>query len=138
MRFLVNYKLQHLKNQKGSTLIEVLVAISLFSIVGLGLAQSAQMGLLFQKRSEIGDMAKNLAISKAETLSGVEISQLNDTYDTTENSVTVSGHKIIFKRVTDITVNSDGSRTIDITISSTSAYLPQPVSYSTRFAPWEA
>ena len=131
-------ELYRITDQAGSTLLELMVALSIFAVVGLGLAMSTQMGLLFQKRSEIGNLAKNLAISKAETLSGVEISLLNDTYDSVESSVNVTGHKITFRRQTDITVNSDGSRTITIIISSGSKYLPNPITYSTRFAPWEA
>ncbi len=124
--------------QRGTGLLEVLVAIVLLGILGLTVVSSSIVGIRYQKASEIGNLAMNLAVSKAEILSGVRIDLLNDTYDATENTLQVSGHKITFKRVTDVTVNSDGSRTIFITVSSPSPYLPQPAKYTTTFAPWES
>ena len=118
--------------------MEALVALFLFSLVGLGLAKSMITSISLQKQAEIGNLARNLAVSKAEELSGVNIDNLNNSYDSTESNLTVTGHNIKFTRVTDVTVNSDGSRTIDISVSSTSFVMTKPVTYSTRFAPWES
>ena len=123
--------------QQGIALMEVLVALFVFSIVGLGLAQSTIVGLRAHMRAEVGNFARNLAVSKAEELSGVKISDLDETYDETESDLTVSGSKVKFTRVTNVIVNSDNSRTIEITVSSSSIFLPVPIFYKTRFAPWE-
>ena len=125
-------------DQRGSSMLEVLVATLILAIIGLTVTLSAISGIRFQKVSEIGNIAMNLAVSKAEELSGVRIDLLTDSYDATESNLLLTGHKISFKRVTDVTVNSDGSRTIAITVSSDSRYLPQPARYTTTFAPWES
>ncbi len=119
-------------------MIEVLVAISLFAVVALALTQSAIFGMRFQLQAQIGNLARNLAVSKAEQLAGVQIGDLNSSYNLTEPNLIVTGHKIAFTRTTSISVNTDGSRTVNIIVSSASSYLPKPVSYTTRFAPWES
>ena len=124
--------------ERGSSMLEVLVATLILAIVGLTVSLSAISGIRYQKVSEIGNIAMNLAVSKAEQLSGIRIDLLTDSYDATESNLQVTGHKIEFKRVTDVTVNTDGSRTIAITVSSSSTYLPQPARYTTTFAPWES
>ncbi len=126
------------QRQRGSSIVEVLVAMSLFSIVAVGLAQSAAYSLRFQKSAELGNLARNLAVSKAEELAGVSLADLDDSFDGTESNLTVVGHSISFDRVTDVTVNADGSRTVDIVVSSPSPLLFTAVTYSTRFAPWES
>ena len=124
--------------EAGFSMMEVLAAMTLLSIVGLAISNSMIVAIRFQKIAEVGNMAKNLAVSKAEELSGVQLTALSDTYDATENNLVVGSGKIKFTRVTNITVNSDGSRTVDVTVSSTSKYLPKAVKYTTRFAPWES
>lgn len=113
------------------------MALTIFSMVGLALAQSAIVSMHFQKQAEIGNLAKNLAVSKVEELSGVPLSDLDDSYDQTESSLSVSGHEIKFTRNTNITVNADNSRTVAISVASISPWLSKTVNYTTRFAPWE-
>lgn len=130
-------KTKKLADCRASSLVEVMVAVVFFAIVGLALTQSVLGGIRFQKQAEIIMLAKNLAISKAEQLSGVSTTLLNDTYDLTENNLTVTGHTITFTRVTNVTVNSDGSVTVDVSVSSLNPILTNAVSFTTRFAPWE-
>ena len=121
----------------GFSLMEVLIALFIFSLVGLSIAKSTIVSMQAQLRAEMGNVARNLAVSKAEELSGVKISDLDATYNDTETDLAVSGHQTKFTRVTTVIVNSDNSRTIHIAVSGASAFLPYPISYSTRFAPWE-
>ena len=124
--------------QAGITMVEVLVALLLFCIIGLGLTKSAVAAINYQKRTEIANLAKNLAVSKAEELSGVKLDELTSAYNHTETDISIATHEIKFNRTTAITVNADGSRTITISVTSSTPLLPNPVSFSTRFAPWEA
>ncbi len=133
---MVDSKRLHIK--RGSSLIEVMVAMAILAIVGLGVAQSAIYGIKYQKSAEIGNVARNLAISKAERLSAIPLNTLDNSYDSIESNLTAPGHTIIFRRTTDITVNADGSRSIDITVSTTNPVLLNVATYSTRFAPWES
>ena len=124
-------------DQRGFSMVEVLIGTFLLAVMGLALSNSLIYSIRSHKYVEIGNVAKNLAVSKTEELSGVRIDLLNDSYDSTENNVAVSGHQITFKRVTNVTVNADGSRTIDVTVSSGSNTLLSSASYSTTYAPWE-
>ena len=124
--------------QAGSTIVEVLVAIVLFGLVGLSMATSNIYGIKFQKRAELGNLATNLAVTKIEQLAGYDPTTLDAGDNSSETGIAVSGHSITFNRVTTITVNSDGSRTVQVTVSSPIASLLTPVTYVTRFAPWES
>ena len=124
--------------QVGSSLVEVLVAVSIFALIGLSATRSAMSSIRYQKNVEVSNIARNLAISKAETLSGVRIDLLTTASGGTESDLSVPGHTIKFTRSTTVSVNSDGSRTISVVITSSSPLLLSPVSYSTRFAPWES
>lgn len=126
------------RKNRGFTLVEVLVSVTLLSIMGLAVANTASYSLRAHKYAEVANVAKNLAVSKAEELSGVRIDLLTDAYDGTETNLAVTGHTMLFTRVTNVTVNSDGSRTIDVTVSSSSTALLQPAFYSTTYAPWES
>ena len=76
----------------GFGLLEVMVSMTILAIVGLALTTSAVLGFRYQKYTEIGIAAKNLAVSKAEELSGVVLDDLDDEWDETENNVHVTGH----------------------------------------------
>lgn len=125
--------------QAGFSMMEVLVAMAVFAIVALGAAQSTIYAVKFQKYAEVSNAARNLAVSKAEELTGVDLALLDDRYDLSESDIAVVGHNAVkFNRSTNVSVNSDGSRTVDITVSSSSPLLRKPIQYSTRFAPWES
>lgn len=130
-------KMKHGK-QRGFGLIEVLVAFLLFSIISLSATRSAIYSIRFQKNAEVGNIARNLAVTKAEQLAGISLDELDNTYGGTESDLTTEGSEMTFIRVTTVTVNGDGSRSIEITVSSDNPALLNPVSYSTRFAPWES
>lgn len=131
-------KIKNYKSQRGFGLIEVLVAFLLFSIISLSATKSAIYSIRYQKNAEVGNIARNLAVTKAEQLAGISLDELDSTYGGTESELTTEGSDILFTRVTTVTVNADGSRSIDITVSSDHSALLNPVSYSTRFAPWES
>ena len=126
----------HKKKDKGFSLLEVMVSICYIALMGFTILTASVTSVKFQKLSEIGNAAMNMAMSKAEELSGVALTSLDDSYDETESDISTDDHNILFQRVTNITVNADGSRTVEITVSSSSKYLPNPIVYNTTFALW--
>ncbi len=125
-------------NEKGSSMLELIVGLTFIGIVSLTVIWSSVSGVRFQKQTEVGNTAMNLAVSRAEELAGVFIENLNASYN--ENNIIVNDHDHEFelKRTTVVTVNPDGSRTVEITISGPPKYLPSPVYYTTTFALWES
>lgn len=123
------------RDQQGFTLIEVLVAAFIATLLGVGLVMSSVFALRFQKITEMSNVARNLAVSKMELLAAQPVTSLDNSDDGTESNLTVSGHQMRFNRATDVTVNGDNSRTVVVTVSgNNNPYLPFPISYSTTFA----
>ena len=128
-----------LKGEAGFSLIELLVAISVLAIISVSVVQSATLALRFQKHTELGNLATNLAVTQMEILAGANPDDLpGSSYVGTESNLTVPGHTITFTRDTSVTTNADDSLTITVTVSSNSSNLLAPVTYTTRFAPWES
>ncbi|HMO18997.1 MAG TPA: hypothetical protein PKA63_07800 [Oligoflexia bacterium] len=127
-----------LMDEKGSSMLEMLVGLVFLSLVGLNILWSGVSATRFQKQVELGNVAMNIAISKAESLAGVFIDQLNNSYNETNEPVTSETGNIEFYRTTVVTTNPDGSRTINISVSSVDKYLPNPITYTTTFAAWES
>ena len=136
---LVSISANDVSGESGFSLLELLVSICLFATVGLAITQSTIHAMRFQKQAEIGNLATNLAVSRMEVLAGTNPDDLpTSPLVGTEPMVLAAGHDIIFQRDTEVVQNADGSLTITVTVSSDSEYLPGPVEYSTRFAPWES
>lgn len=125
-------------NIRGISLIETMVAIFLLAVMSLAVAQGSIAAQYFDKRMEITNIRRNLAISKTEQLAGVHIAFLDSSYNSNETNITLPGHSIKFSRVTTVVVNADQSRTITVTVNCDSARVcNQPLTYTTRFAKWE-
>lgn len=125
------------KSQAGFLMLELMVALVVLAIVGLAVTTSAYSGLRFQKQAEIGNFARNIAVSRIETLAGVPTASLSSSYNETNTSVTQTGTNVVFRRSTTITTNADGSKTVSVTVSSTSALLSSPITLTSQFASWE-
>ena len=60
-------------NEKGSSMLELIVGLTFIGIVSLTVIWSSVSGVRFQKQTEVGNTAMNLAVSRAEELAGVFI-----------------------------------------------------------------
>lgn len=123
--------------ESGFLIIELMVALVVLAIVGLAITSSAYSGLRFQKQAEIGNFARNIAVSRLEELAGIPTSSLSSSYNETNTAVTVTGTNVPFQRTTTVSINADGSKTVTVAVSSSSALLTQTVTLSTQFAAWE-
>jgi hypothetical protein len=132
--------MQHItdSDERGSSMFELIVGLTFIGIVGLTVIWSTVSGVRFQKQTEVGNTAMNLAVSRAEELAGVFIENLNASFNETNVTVDDHQHKFELKRSTIVTINPDGSRTVTVTISGPGRYLPVPISYTTTFALWES
>lgn len=119
-------------------MLELIVGLTFLSVVGLTIVWSAISGVRYQKQTEVGNTAMNLAISRAEELAGIFIETLDATFNENEIVIADHEHNIELLRNTVVTVNQDGSRTITVTISGPDKFLPIPVEYTTTFALWES
>jgi len=99
------------------------VAVTLGSVT---ISRSA--GIILRKT-----IAVQLASTKLEEISSINPSSLNDTYDSLELGLYVEGNE--FSRTVNITVNADGSRTAEVSVSSQSGSI-EPVTLDQTFTSW--
>lgn len=122
------------RKEKGFSLIETLVALTILATVGLSLSYSMITAIRASRRAERNSVASQLAFRKMEELAQVNPNNLSNANDLTESALTVNG--IAYTRVTNVTVNADGSRTVDITASPKNDRYGSPVTYRSSFFLW--
>ncbi len=103
---------------KGFTLIEVLVAMSIFAIAVLGLAIGATTVMQANQTGLYTTVATNLAQDKLEELKA-KTAALIDNTGSPENNITVSGVPAKFNRSWAVTPDSPavGVKRIDVTVT---------------------
>lgn len=106
-----------MKQERGFSLIEVLVAISVLSILALVVTKSTISSYVFLKRSERASLASQLALDKMESLAA--INPVNLAVGTTTES-SLERARVRFDRVTTITANTNGTKTVRVVVESTS------------------
>ena len=102
--------------QQGNSIVEVLVTISLLAISGLAVAQSTIRAFSSLNRSYRTSLAGQVALDRMEILAERDPSTLENSLDETNEAVVMSG--ATFYRSTSIVVNSDGSRTVTVSVRS--------------------
>ena len=100
--------------QGGSSLIELLVAISLFSIVALSLAKSVGFSNRIQSKTNSNSVAMQIALEGLESYAKKDPLTLSAV---TNSSSTIAKSPTTYTRLVSITVNSDNSRTVQVTVS---------------------
>ena len=118
MKFFKRHFPRGKRNQaKGFTLIEVLVAMSIFSIAVLGLAIGATTVMQANQTGLYTTVATNLAQDKLEELKA-KTAALIDNTGSPENK-TVSGVPVVFNRSWAVTADSPvvGVKRIDVTVT---------------------
>jgi type II secretion system protein I len=103
----------------GFTLIEVLVAMSIFAIAVLGLAVGSTTVMRANQTSLYTTIATNLAQDRLEELKSRTAANINTT-GSPENNIPVSGVPVQFTRSWTVTANCNsvtGLTCIDVTVS---------------------
>lgn len=122
-----------LKGEEGFSLIDVLVAVCLLAIMGISLAYSNVNTIQTVSRTERNAIALRLATEKLEQMSAIDPINISDINDSTE-SITWLGSP--YTRVTDVTVNADGSRTILVTVTGGNTILGGSAEVEGTFQIW--
>ena len=118
-------------NSRGSSLLELLVAISLFSIVGISLIRSSTVSHNSLARSSRDSQLMQIALDTLESYYTIDPISLDNSDDMSD---TISKDSLIFNRAVDITVNSDGSRTVTVNVSRARSAIPSSETISNTFA----
>ena len=105
-------------DQQGFTLLELLITIVLIGILGMGISMSLITTMKVYESNKVDRAANTLAGSKLEQLLAIKPDLLDDSDDSSETGLSISGTNITFSRTVDITVESNGSRSISVTVES--------------------
>jgi Tfp pilus assembly protein PilV len=119
--------------ERGLSVVEVLVAISLLAISGLSVAQSTIRSFAHLSQSYRTSVASQIALEHLELIAQRDPSTLGATEN--ESSTTVIQSGLTFYRSTVISVNGDGSRTISVSVTSPTG-LTGRASLSTTLPLW--
>jgi hypothetical protein len=103
----------------------------------MGFAMNTIVSLRANKIVEVGNALHNLAIQRIEEYAGVDAANLSDADDQTENNLTYGNMDLTFTRVTNVTIDADNTRKVDVTVTCNSTIFNSSVSYSSTFALWE-
>ncbi len=129
---------QYLKNEAGISLVEILVAFVVVSLIGLSLTHSLISSLKTHKNSQVHNAATTLALNKIEIYSAINPQEMNSSShdDSETNLTTTSLPNVKFSRVTDVTENPDKSRTVDVTVTCSTSGCNKTVNYTSTFTRW--
>jgi prepilin-type N-terminal cleavage/methylation domain-containing protein len=119
--------------ERGVSMVEVLVAISILAISGLAVTQSTIRSFATLNQSYRTSVASQIALDKIESFAQQDPSTIQTSSNESNNSVTHSG--LQFLRSTSVAVNSDGSRTITVSVASQNGW-PGSASLSTTLPLW--
>ena len=117
----------------GFSLIEVLVAMALLSVVMLSLSYNVIVSYRLMKRNERNSIAQQLAFEKMEQLAAVRPLSLSSANDLTETKVRSN---ISFTRTTTVLVNTDTSRTVTVSVNNNVHSLGGSASVTNTFVSW--
>lgn len=123
-----------LREQRGYSIIEVLVATVLLSLVSLGLASSTTTSYVTLKRTLRHAAATELAQSKMEELAAINPLSLSAANNATETGVI--SHAMTFTRTTTVAVNSDGSRLVTVAVTGDAVGMGGKATLASTFTPW--
>jgi type II secretory pathway pseudopilin PulG len=115
-------------------MMEVLVAIGVLGIVALSTSYSTIVAYKIMKRNRRNAIAHQLCLEKMEQLAAVSPALLSDADDLTETPVTVDNVNYI--RQTDVTVNSDNSRTVTVSVTPEVSGRAKGITLTNSFPLW--
>jgi len=121
------------RNSTGFTLIEILVSVSLISILAAGLSQTMITVTDLTMRSAYRSEAMQLANDRLESLALVDPSTL-DVDDSLTEQLRVGAHR--FVRTTSVSVRPSGVRRCAVTVQPQQARLNFKIELSNSFALW--
>lgn len=133
---IASYQPRRDAGEAGFFLIEMLVAIVLFAILGLAFAQSIIFGTDVRVRAIHRSAAMQIASDMMEGEATVDPLTLSEASSFSDTVDWQGDNKMLFRRNINFYVNSDGSRTVIVRVTDLSTRFGGTVEISNTFAPW--
>lgn len=128
-----NPMLSHIytRDEKGSSLISILMSIAIVAIMGISVSQSSAMAIRMRHKALNDSLALQLAQETIEDFATVDMSTLND--GQVINNSTSKGERT-FNIQSTVSVNADNTRTITVSVSLETPTLGGNASLQNTFA----
>ncbi len=120
------------QRERGSSLIEVLFALILFSIMGLGFAMQMISASHAKGRNLVNSLALEIAHETLEDLAAVDPESLSDATDVENEAVSRGGRD--FLRSIDVTIEAVWTRSVEVRVVNPAFSVEQEV--TAAFALW--
>ena len=124
---------QALRSQRGMSLVETLVVITLFAILGLTLTFTDVHMMANRGWIRNNSIASQLAIEGLEQYAGIDPATLSSANNSSSN---ISRENLTFTRAITFTTNADGSRSIDVLVSCSECSVGGSATASGNFPLW--
>jgi type II secretory pathway pseudopilin PulG len=125
-----NYKR---RNERGLYLVETLLTLGLFGVLGLALAQSLIASVKMRARADHNSVAMQLALQELERYAAIDPSTLTAANGFTD--VRTQG-KMSFNVTVAVVVNADTSRTVTVTANDVNTVVHAKASVNDTFPLW--
>lgn len=125
--------------QSGISILEVIIGMFLLAVISLSLARSIATAFQNYKNTQITAAMRNFAHNRLELYAAINPQSMDDSsHDDTENNLTISyiSSNVTFNRITDVIVNSDDSRTIEVSVTCNHPKFNKTITEQTTFSRW--
>ncbi|RMG39205.1 MAG: hypothetical protein D6719_13820 [Candidatus Dadabacteria bacterium] len=126
------FRINKTSNQRGIILIEILVGVSLLSIIGLGIITSSIVFIKIRHKSISDALATQIALEELEDFAAEDPLSHSDGESWSE---TVTRGLREFTRTATVTVNSDNSRTLTVSVTAKGNTIGGAITMSNTYAP---
>lgn len=117
------------------TLIELMVCLLVAALVSIGISKSSVLSLRLASKTRHDSAGVQLAMEKLEEFGAMDPQFLDETKSAVETEVIRQG--MSFSRMVDVTINSDRSRQITVTVQALRGHGDsEPVTLADTFALW--
>lgn len=114
------------KSQEGISIVELLMSMLVVGVSLAAMNKNIMTAFDVQKSRDVSSMSSSLAYFKLEELMSFNPKSLSSSLNETETDVSYEGiESFNFTRATTITSNSDGTKTLNVTVSSNNTNLPK-------------
>ncbi len=122
------------RNERGLSLIESLVAITILAVLGLSITYNTIYSYRITLRNIRYSVAAQLALERIEQLAARD--PIGISSDNNENESLMRNGNMEFVRTTVVTINADNSRTVRVDVVAADESLGGRSSLSNTFALW--
>lgn len=120
--------------EQGFSIIEVVASLLMVALISLGVMKSSLLSHKTVNLNQLEAVANQLAVEKLEEFAGIDPINISTADNSTETNL--QRKNTTFSRVVQVSINSDQSRTVLVTVTGNLSILNVNQSVSSTFSVW--